>query len=244
MIEIIPAIDIINGECVRLKQGNYGEKSVYNSNPVEVALNFKRAGFKRLHLIDLDGAKADSSKNLQTLSDIYQDTKLEIDFGGGIKSFDTAETVLNLGAKFLNVGSMAVLSPEVLASWFKKLCPDKFIVAVDVLNGKVRTSGWTNDSNITAENLIEKYMILGVKQFMITDISKDGMLEGPNLQMYRSLRNRFPDLYLIASGGVSNLEDVKELNEMGMDAVIIGKAIYEGKIELEALKQLSMEEKL
>lgn len=235
-MRIIPAIDIIDGKCVRLTQGDYGQKKVYNENPLEVAKSFEDAGLNYLHLVDLDGAKAGTVVNWPVVSEITSKTNLKVDFGGGIKKEKDILELLALGVKQVNLGSIAVKEPEIVYGWIKKFGADKIILSADVKYEKIQISGWQENAAIAINDFIERFQTNGTKYVTCTDISTDGMLAGPNINLYKKLLKLFPEIKLIASGGVSSIHDVNELNALGLDGVIIGKAIYEGKIQLEDLK--------
>lgn len=233
---IIPAIDIIDGKCVRLTQGNYSQKKIYNENPLEVAKQFEAAGLQRLHLVDLDGAKAGAVKNRKVLETIASKTKLVIDFGGGIKTNNDVEIVFNSGAALATVGSIAVKNEKLFVSWLQQFGADKFLLGADVKDEKIAVGGWLETTDISVFNFIEKYINHGVKQIFCTDVSKDGKLEGPSVDLYKRIIEKFPALYFIASGGVSSMDDLTELQKIGCSAAIVGKAIYEGKINPKSLK--------
>jgi len=235
-IYIIPAIDIIDGKCVRLTHGDYSQKKIYNEHPLEVAKEFEGAGIRRLHLVDLDGAKAGSVKNWKVLESIAGKTGLVIDFGGGIKSEKDVQIVFDSGAALATVGSIAVKDQETLSLWLKKFGAGKFLLGADVKNEKITVSGWTEQTEIGIYDFIEKYLEKGMKQIFCTDVSKDGALQGPSTELYQNIVQKFPELHFIASGGVSSVDDIYQLQEAGCKAVIIGKAIYEGRIDLTALK--------
>jgi phosphoribosylformimino-5-aminoimidazole carboxamide ribotide isomerase len=234
---IIPAIDIINGKCVRLTQGDYGQKVVYNDNPVEVAKQFEEAGIKRVHIVDLDGAKAGSIINLKVLENIAAATGLAIDFGGGVKSITDVGNIFNAGAAIVTIGSLAVKHPEILEEWLMEFGTDKFLIGADVLEGKIKISGWLEDAGINIFDFIGKMLGLGVTNIFCTDISKDGVMEGPSPELYKKIIAEHPEVNLIASGGVSNINDIILLKEIGCKGAIIGKAIYEGKVPLNPLKE-------
>jgi phosphoribosylformimino-5-aminoimidazole carboxamide ribotide isomerase len=236
-MEIIPAIDIIEGKCVRLTQGDYSKKTVYNEHPLEVAREFEDAGLQRLHLVDLDGAKAGSVRNWKVLETLASKTGMAIDFGGGIKSEKDVRIVFDCGAQWSTVGSMAVKEEEQFTKWLNHFGAEKFLLGADVKNEKITISGWTEQTEIWIYDLIQKYLEKGVKQVFCTDVSRDGALLGPATELYRNIIEKFPELYFIASGGVSSLDDVLELEESGCKGVIIGKAIYEGRIKLSELKK-------
>lgn len=235
-IEIIPAIDIIEGKCVRLTHGDYSQKKIYNEHPLEVAKEFEDAGLKRLHLVDLDGAKAASVKNWKVLEVLAGKTSLAIDFGGGIKSEKDVQIVFDSGAVLVTVGSMAVKDEETFTGWLTKFGADKFLLGADVKKEKITVSGWTEETEIGIYDFIEKYMDKGLNQIFCTDVSKDGALAGPSTELYKSIVGKFPLLHFIASGGVSSIDDIYRLQEIGCKGVIIGKAIYEGRIQLNELK--------
>lgn len=235
-MQIIPAIDIIDGKCVRLTEGDYSQKKIYNERPLEVALQFEDAGVERLHLVDLDGAKAGAVKNWRVLETIAGKTKLIIDFGGGIKTSNDVDIVLSSGAAMATVGSIAVKDEEEFVKWLKHYGAEKFLLGADVKNEKIAVGGWLETTNIWIYDFIQKYLEHGVKQIFCTDVSKDGKLEGPSLSLYTTIITQFPQLDLIASGGVSSMEDLDQLKDIGCKATIVGKAIYEGRIRLEDLK--------
>ena len=232
---IIPAIDIINGKCVRLTKGDYAQQKVYNENPVEVAKQFAGAGFKRLHIVDLDGAKAGKIINMAVLENIATVTNLKVDFGGGVKQISDVEAVLNAGAAMVTIGSLAVKHPEILEEWLMEFGADHFFIGADVLNEKVKISGWLEDGGVNIFDFVGKMISLGATNIFCTDISKDGMMQGPSIDLYKKIISEHPEIHLTASGGVSNLDDVKKLKETGCTWVIIGKAIYENLITLEQL---------
>jgi len=235
-MQIIPAIDIIDGKCVRLTQGDYAQKTVYNDNPLEVAKQFESAGLQRLHLVDLDGAKAGGVKNWRVLETIAANTKLVIDFGGGIKKEDDVQVVFNSGASFATVGSIAVKNESLFVEWLEKFGAEKFLLGADVKEEKIAVGGWLETTDIVIYDFIQKYIDHGVKQIFCTDVSKDGKLEGPSVELYKTIISKFPGLYFIASGGVSSMEDLEELRAIGCSAAIVGKAIYEGRIDIKTLK--------
>lgn len=237
-MEIIPAIDIIDGKCVRLTHGDYNQKKIYNEHPLEVAKEFEDAGINRLHLVDLDGAKAGAVKNWKVLETIAGKTSLVIDFGGGIKSETDVQIVFDSGAAFATIGSIAVKDEKTFTDWLTKFGPGKFLLGADVKKEKITVSGWTEETEIWIYDFIEKYIQKGMKQVFCTDVSKDGALEGPSTELYKNIVQKFPELHFIASGGVSSIDDLHQLKEMGCKGVIIGKAIYEGRIQLSELKNL------
>ena len=235
-MEIIPAIDIIEGKCVRLTHGDYSQKKIYNEHPLEVARQFEDAGLQRLHLVDLDGAKAGAVKNWKVLEAIAGKTSLVVDFGGGIKSEKDVQIVFNSGAALATIGSMAVKEKDTFVQWLQKWGAEKFLLGADVKAEKLTISGWLEQTEIWIYDFIEEYSQKGVKQIFCTDVSKDGALEGPSTELYKSIIQKFPDLHFIASGGVSSLDDVYALQDIGCKGVIIGKAIYEGRIKISDMK--------
>lgn len=234
-MEIIPAIDIIDGKCVRLTEGDYAQKTIYNANPLEVAQSFADAGIKRLHLVDLDGAKAGKVINWKVLETIASNTSLIIDFGGGIKTEADLKLVYESGASLATIGSLAVKDPDLFESWIQQYGADKFLLGADVKGEFIAIGGWLQVSDQTIIQFIEKYIRKGITRLFCTDISKDGRLEGPSLELYQQITQAFPDLHFIASGGVSSMEDIHALREIGCKGVIVGKAIYEGRIKIEEL---------
>ncbi|MEN9599538.1 MAG: 1-(5-phosphoribosyl)-5-[(5-phosphoribosylamino)methylideneamino]imidazole-4-carboxamide isomerase [Bacteroidota bacterium] len=234
-MQIIPAIDIINGKCVRLTQGDYTQMTIYNDDPLEVAKMFEDAGLQRLHLVDLDGAKAGTVTNWKVLESVATHTNLVIDFGGGIKQEKDVEAVLNSGAHFATIGSLAVKSPAVFEHWIQQYGASKFLLGADVKGEKIVVGGWLETTDNAIIPFIQQYVEKGIQQVFCTDISKDGKLEGPSIELYNKIITEFPDLFFIASGGVSCFEDVLALERAGCKGVIIGKAIYEGRITLKQL---------
>jgi phosphoribosylformimino-5-aminoimidazole carboxamide ribotide isomerase len=237
-MEIIPAIDIIEGKCVRLTHGDFNQKKVYNENPLEVAKEFEDAGIRRLHLVDLDGAKEGVVKNWKVLETIAGKTSLVIDFGGGVKTEKDVKIVLDSGALFVTVGSIAVKDESLFSSWLSAMGAEKFLLGADVKNEKITVSGWLEQTDIWVYDFLENYQAKGVKQVFCTDVSKDGAMEGPSLMLYKNIIEKFPRLHFIASGGVSNMDDVYALEDAGCSGVIIGKAIYEGTVSLKDLMKL------
>lgn len=235
MIELIPAIDIIDGKCVRLTKGDYDQKKVYNDDPVEVAKQFESLGFRRLHVVDLDGAKSKHIVNVDVLKAITSATNLIVDFGGGIKTDNDIELAFANGASLVTIGSIAVTQPELFASWLEKYGADRIILGADVRNGKISINGWKEDSAEDLLPFLKYYINKGVINVLCTEISKDGMLEGPATDLYKEVMAEYPKLNLIASGGISSNEDIKELNRYGIPSVVFGKAIYEGKIDMKEL---------
>ncbi|MPS64474.1 1-(5-phosphoribosyl)-5-[(5-phosphoribosylamino)methylideneamino]imidazole-4-carboxamide isomerase [Chryseobacterium sp.] len=235
-MRIIPAIDIIDGKCVRLSKGDYKTKKIYNENPVEVAKEFESFGIKFLHLVDLDGAKSKHIVNQKVLENIAGETSLEIDFGGGLKTLEDIEIAFNSGAKQITIGSIAVQNPEFCFDLIKKYGSEKIILGADCDNRKIKTSGWLEESNQDVIDFILKYQKEGVKNVICTDISKDGMLEGASTDLYKEILSQ-TSIQLVASGGISKIEDAYEMKEIGCSGTIIGKAIYEGRIELKELQK-------
>lgn len=238
VMEIIPAIDIIDGKCVRLTHGDYSQKKIYNEHPLEVARQFEDAGLRRLHLVDLDGARAGSVKNWKVLEHIAGKTSLLIDFGGGVKSEKDVQVIFDSGASYATVGSMAVKEENILTDWLQKFGPEKFLLGADVKDEKITISGWTEQTDIWIYDFIERYIQKGVNQIFCTDVAKDGALKGPSIELYKNIIEKFPELHFIASGGVSNLDDLYALQDINCKGVIIGKAIYEGRIGLKDLRKL------
>ncbi|SFO94071.1 1-(5-phosphoribosyl)-5-[(5-phosphoribosylamino)methylideneamino]imidazole-4-carboxamide isomerase [Prevotella sp. tf2-5] len=234
-IELIPAIDIINGQCVRLTKGDYNQKTVYNDSPSLVAHEFEKIGFKRLHVVDLDGAKSKHIVNSQALHQITSETQLQVDFGGGIKTDEDIETAFANGAKMVTVGSIAVTNPDLFISWMEKYGAEHMILGADVRNGKISINGWKEDSTEDLLPFLQKYIDAGVRNVLCTEISKDGTLQGPAIELYSQVMEAYPQLHLIASGGVSCMADIQALDQAGIPAVVFGKAIYEGKINLKEL---------
>lgn len=237
-MQIIPAIDIIDGKCVRLTQGDYDQKKIYNEHPLEVALEFEGAGLDRLHLVDLDGAKAGAVKNWKVLETLASKTKMVIDFGGGIKTDKDVEIVFNSGAALATVGSIAVKNEQEFVKWLLTYGADKFLLGADVKEEKIAVGGWLETTDIWIYDFIEKYIAHGVQQIFCTDVSKDGLLQGPSIALYQNIIKKFPYLHLIASGGVSSMDDVLQLQEIGCSGAIIGKAIYEGRIAVNDLVKI------
>lgn len=235
MIELIPAIDIIDGKCVRLTKGDYNNKKIYNENPITVAQDFERLGFRRLHIVDLDGAKSNHIVNVDILKRITSETNLIVDFGGGIKTDNDIEHAFQNGASMVTIGSIAVTQPKLFVSWIDKYGPERIILGADVRNGKISINGWKEDSTEELLPFLKYYIDKGINKVLCTDISKDGMLQGTAIELYKSVMREYPTLQLIASGGVSCLSDIIELEKNGIPAVVFGKAIYEGKINLNEL---------
>lgn len=229
---IYPAIDIMNGQCVRLSQGDFNTKKVYSENPVDMALLFQQAGFKNLHLVDLDGAKQGRVKNWNVVQNIAQKTNLKIDFGGGIKTETEVAQLLDLGVSQVNLGSIAYREPEKIAEWIQKFGGSKIILSADAHNEKLAVAGWQSQTDALVIDFIQKYVDLGIQYVTVTDISKDGMMNGPGVELYKKILGSIPTIKLIASGGVRSWADVGDLTQLGCYGCIIGKAIYEGNIKL------------
>ena len=234
-MKIIPAIDIINGKCVRLTQGDYGQKTEYADNPVEVAKKFEEVGITHLHVVDLEGAKSNVPVNLEVLTQITSSTSLAVDFGGGVKSDESIERAFKAGANQVTAGSIAVKDRELVKAWIEKYGSDKIILGADIKNEKIAIHGWQEDSGIDLFEFLEEYVGFGVEYCICTDVSKDGMMQGPAFSLYERIMDRFPTLKLIASGGVSSMDDLIKLEQMGLYGAIVGKAYYEAEISLEQL---------
>ena len=237
MIELIPAIDIIDGKCVRLSQGDYASKKIYNENPLEVAKEFESYGIRRLHVVDLDGAASQHVVNYRTLEQITAQTSLIVDFGGGIKTTGDIEIAFESGAQMVTLGSVAVKHPELFAEWLQTYGNEKIILGADVKDNRIAVNGWKEESPQELMPFLNAYINKGVTKVLCTDISRDGMLKGPSLTLYRSIMETHPELHLIASGGISCLDDILKLDEAGIPAVVFGKAIYEGRITLKDLSR-------
>ncbi|MFI3322149.1 MAG: 1-(5-phosphoribosyl)-5-[(5-phosphoribosylamino)methylideneamino]imidazole-4-carboxamide isomerase [Rikenellaceae bacterium] len=241
-IEILPAIDLIEGGCVRLSQGDYDKVTRYCSSPLDMAKEFENAGITRLHLVDLDGAKCSEPQNLKVLESIVSGTSLKVEYGGGIKTTAAIESVFNAGGSWAICGSVAVQNRELFSEWISTFGANKVILGADVKGRFVATHGWLKTSDLTIDNLLEDYLHLGLKEMITTDISKDGMLEGPSYELYSYLQKEYPQLDVIVSGGISSMDDIEKLNDMGLKKVIVGKAIYEGRITIEEIKRWSLNE--
>jgi len=237
MIEIIPAIDLIDGKCVRLRQGDFAQKKIYSENPLAVAEAFEKAGLKRLHLVDLDGAKRGVIANLKVLETIASRTNLTIDFGGGIKTDADIKSVFDAGAKMASIGSVAVKDTEKFFAWLEEYGGERILLGADVKGDKLAINGWQTATEIEILPFLTDYFARGVRQVFVTDISKDGLLRGTSNALYAKITAQLPDLKLIASGGVSSLEDIRKLDEIGCAGAIVGKAIYEGKIKLSEFEE-------
>jgi len=234
-MQIIPAIDIIEGKCVRLTEGDYAQKKIYNEDPLEVAKAFEGIGLMRLHLVDLDGAKAGEVVNWKVLEKIANNTELKIDFGGGIKTEAILKTVLDTGATYATIGSLAVKNELLFQEWIARFGANTFMLGADVFEEKIAIGGWMEKTEISVFDFMKSYIDKGVKQIFCTDIKKDGKLQGPSIELYQKIIEQFPTLQLIASGGISSLDDLIELEEIGCAAAIVGKAIYENKITISEL---------
>ncbi len=238
---IIPAIDIIGGHCVRLQQGKYDNVKKYDLEPAKVAEQYSEAGLTHLHLVDLDGAKQGALVNTAVLSDIAQNTDLKIDCGGGIKTLGDVEMLFSLGAYAVNLGSAAVKNPELMINCLEKYGSDKIILSADVMGDMVRIHGWQDDANITISQLVKKFIDHGLQRVCVTAIKCDGMLKGPDIELYKKLQSEFPSLKITASGGVSGLKDLQNLADINLHSAIVGKAIYENRVTLKELAQLTSE---
>jgi len=237
-MKIIPAIDIVDGKCVRLTQGDFSQMKVYNENPVHVALEFQHADLECLHVVDLDGAKKGKVVNWKVVEDIQDKTAMAVDFGGGVTEDEEVQYLLDLGVNQINIGSLAIKEPEKFLGWLKKYGSENFILSADVKDENVMINGWLESANYRLFDLVERFMDRGLEYLTCTDIGLDGMLKGPNFDLYENLRTRFPDLKIIASGGISSVADIKSLKQLGLYGAIVGKAIYEGRIKLEEFKDI------
>lgn len=237
-MKIIPAIDLCDGKAVRLRQGDFSQKTVYHQNPVDLAKEFEAAGLKTLHVVDLDGARLGGPQNLKVLEDICRTTNLVVDFGGGIRETEQVRMTLAAGAEQVTVGSVAARQPDRFRAWIEEFGPTRFILGADARGGKVAVAGWLEATEIKLEDFIAEYLALGVRNVLCTAIERDGMLTGPDFKLYRKLSSRFPDMDLIASGGVSGLPDLHELKEMDLYGAIVGKAYYEGRVSLKELARI------
>ena len=236
MITIIPAIDIIDGKCVRLTRGEFERKKIYSDNPLELAKSYEAAGVKRLHLVDLDGARQKKVVNLAVLESIAKSTALQIDFGGGVQSADDIQMVFDAGAKQITAGSIAVRHPQTVLKWIAKYGSEKIILGADVKSGKIAINAWQETADDDIQSFLNFYRDSGIKTVICTDVSKDGLLQGPAFDLYQFIKAEFPEIQLIASGGIGTIDDISRLNSMKIDGVILGKALLEGQIQLEELK--------
>ena len=241
-IEIIPAIDIIEGRCVRLSQGDYERRRVYDASPVDMAKRYADCGVNRIHVVDLDGAKSSSPKNLRTLEQMAVGANVEIEWGGGIKSEESLRALFDYGATYAIVGSVAAREPMLFAEWLVRFGGDKMVLGADVRDGKVSVNGWQEDLAVTIEELIDGFLPMGLSQVVCTDITRDGMLQGPTDELYVQLQGRYPTVDFTVSGGIGSMADIERLNEKGLRKVIIGKAIYENRITLKDIEQWSLNE--
>lgn len=235
-MEIIPAIDIMDGRCVRLTEGDYSTRKQYHANPVEVARSFEEAGVKRLHVVDLDGARAGKVINLSTLEGICSNTSMIIDFGGGVRKDEDLQAAFDAGAAMVTCGSVAVKNPDLAARWVARYGAEKLILGADVKNGHIAVSGWEEESRLALQPFLENYLQMGFKTVICTDISKDGKLQGPSFGLYEELLSSFPSMHLIASGGITTLQDLHALKDAGLFGAIVGKALYEGRIHLDEIE--------
>jgi phosphoribosylformimino-5-aminoimidazole carboxamide ribotide isomerase len=242
-MQIIPAIDIIDGKCVRLTEGDYTQKTVYDASPLEMAEKYEQHGIRRLHVVDLDGAKAGKVVNWHSIEEIAKHTNLVIDFGGGVKTKEDVERIISMGIQYITVGSIAVKEPLVFSEWLQYFGADRFMLGADIKDDKVMVSGWMETSNLALFPFLDQYVNKGVKHIFCTDISKDGKLEGPSFSLYASLKKRFSNVSIIASGGVACLDDLYKLHATQCDGVIIGKAIYEKRISISELEKFINESK-
>jgi len=236
-IDIIPAIDIMDGSCVRLSRGDFGSRKIYDADPAAVAKRFEDAGLKRCHVVDLDGAKSKKIQNAAALADICKTTNLVVDFGGGIKDYASADLAFHSGAAFITAGSIAVKQPGIVEQWMRLYGADKIILGADFLNSRIAVSGWQSDSGLDLWGFLDGYIEKGIQTVISTDIDTDGMLSGPSLDIYKKMRQRYSNTRLIASGGVSSMADIHRLDNIGMDGVIVGKAIYENRITLDEIRE-------
>lgn len=236
---IIPAIDIIGGKCVRLIEGDYKRQTTYDQDPLAMAKLFETAGLQRLHMVDLDGAKSGVVKNWKILEQIARETKMIIDFGGGIQTREDVVKSFDAGASFVTIGSMAIKNEAALLTWFEEFGADKFLLGADSKDEKIMVRGWQETTSVTIINFIENFMAKGVKEVFCTDVRRDGRLQGPGIELYQKILKRFPTLGLIASGGVSSMKDIEEVKAVGCKAVFVGKAIYESKILIKELSNFS-----
>ncbi|MEF8809600.1 MAG: 1-(5-phosphoribosyl)-5-[(5-phosphoribosylamino)methylideneamino]imidazole-4-carboxamide isomerase [Bacteroidales bacterium] len=242
MIEPIPSIDLMQGKCVRLKQGQFDQQTEYPHDPVELARLYMDKGFRRLHIVDLEGAKKKKLMHLETLGKLRKETNLVIDYGGGIRTRHDVEEVLKAGADYATIGSLAVREPSKVKSWMAETGAEKFIIAADLREDKVAVDAWTSGSNLKVDELIGWYLPVGLKEILCTDINRDGMLEGVNAELYKRLKEAFPGIGIIASGGVASLEDLRLLDQYKVDAAVIGKALYEGWLDLDELSEFGLQD--
>lgn len=239
MLQLLPAIDLLEGRCVRLRQGNYQDSTVFADDPVEMALRWQAEGAERLHLVDLDGAKAGQVTNWSVLESVVAAADLEVDFGGGVKTEEEVRRIMDTGAAYVTVGSIAVKNEPLLLEWFGRFGAERFLLGADVRNEQISIGGWLEDTSISIFDFLDRFTGHGVRQVFCTDVSKDGRMEGPSIDLYRRILDRFPNLGLIASGGVSSMNDLEALRTLGCSGAILGKAIYEQHISLQALTAFS-----
>lgn len=232
---ILPAIDIIGGRCVRLSQGDYNQQTQYEATPVDMVKQYVAHGFKRIHVVDLDGAKASSPQNLDTLSELAAVPGAEIEWGGGIKSVEALRAVLDAGAKYAVVGSVAAKQPELFEQWLRMFGPERIVLGADVREGRVAVNGWQEEMDVTIDDLVDRFLKYGLSQVICTDISRDGMLQGPATELYVRLQKKYPEVDFTVSGGISSMADIHALKAAHLRRVIVGKAIYEGRITLDEL---------
>lgn len=232
---ILPAIDIIGGRCVRLSQGDYNQQTQYEATPVDMVKQYVAHGFKRIHVVDLDGAKASYPQNLDTLSELAAVPGAEIEWGGGIKSVEALGEVLDAGAKYAVVGSVAAKQPELFEQWLKMFGPERIVLGADVREGRVAVNGWQEEMDVTIDDLVDRFLKYGLSQVICTDISRDGMLQGPATELYVRLQKKYPEVDFTVSGGISSMADIHALKAAHLRRVIVGKAIYEGRITLDEL---------
>lgn len=236
MMQVIPAMDLMDGRCVRLSQGDFGQRTVYPGDPVEVAARFADAGVRRLHVVDLDGARSATPRHLHVLEAIARDARIGVDFSGGLRTMGDVEAALQAGARYVALGSLAAKEPGTVIGWARYFGPERFIIGADVRDGIIATHGWKETSGLHVEDFLEAFVREGITRVLCTDIARDGMLKGPATELYAGLAARFPSLGLIASGGVRSTEDLQALEESGCAAAIVGKALYEGHVTLEELR--------
>jgi phosphoribosylformimino-5-aminoimidazole carboxamide ribotide isomerase len=237
MIQIIPAIDVMGGKCVRLTRGDFASRSTYSDDPVEIATTFEAIGIRRLHMVDLDGARSGKLHNIRVLERVAAKTRLVIDFGGGVRSEADLKDVFNAGAAIANIGSVAVKDPELFLSWLEMYGGERILLGADTRNGLIAVNGWQAETDVAVRDLLGRFVRKGARNVFVTDIDRDGALSGPSIELYKGILASVPDINLIASGGVSDLNDIAALERVGCDGVIIGKAIYEGRILLEELAE-------
>lgn len=239
MVEIIPATDIIGGRCVRLSQGDYARSRVYDASPLDMALRFQDAGVRRLHLVDLDGAKASQPMNLTVLEEIATHTNLDIEWGGGIKSRAALDDIFSAGAGHAICGSIAVRQPEMFSEWLNVFGSERIVLGADARNGRIAVNGWLEESTLSIDDLVKQFIPDGLTQVICTDISCDGMLTGPSFDLYARLQEAFPDIVFTVSGGIGSMDDIRRVDALGLPRVIVGKAIYEGRITLDDIKEFT-----